>query len=189
MLLQFEGGSFDINSSKINFSKFRSEALMNRIYFTLIFLGFFISLNLKAQEIKVITFKELDSMTHQNNDTTYIFNLWASWCKPCVAELPNFVKLDSVYSSKKVKVVFISMNFKKELETQLKPFVANHKIKQDVYLLSDPDANSWIDKLDKSWSGGIPASLIVNNRLKVRKFYEKDFTFAELEEIINQIIK
>lgn len=167
---------------------FRSETPMNKIYFILIIL-FFISMNLKAQEIKVIGFKELDQMTQQNNDTTYIFNLWATWCKPCVAELPNFMKLDSVYSSKKVKVVFISMNFKKELETQLKPFVADRKIKQSVYLLNDPDANSWIEKLDKSWSGGIPASLIVNNRLKIRKFYEKDFTFAELEEIINQIIK
>jgi len=161
---------------------------MNRIYFTLIILCF-ISLNLKAQEIKVINFKEFEMLTQQNNDTTYIFNLWATWCQPCVAELPNFVKLDSVYSSKKVKVVFISMDFKKDLDTRLKPFIANHKIKQDVYLLSEPDANSWIDKADKLWSGGIPASLIVNNRLKIRKFYEKEFTFAELEEIINQIIK
>lgn len=186
--MQFEGGGFNIISSKINYSKFRSEALMNRIYLTF-FILIFISMNLDAQEIKVISFKELELMTQQNNDTTYIFNLWATWCQPCVAELPNFVKLDSAYSSKKIKVVFISMDFKKDLDTRLKPFVTNHKIKQDVYLLSDPDANSWIDKLDKSWSGGIPASLIVNNKLKVRKFYEKDFTFAELDEIINQIIK
>jgi thiol-disulfide isomerase/thioredoxin len=143
---------------------------------------------LKAQEIKVITFKDFEILTQQNNDTTYVFNFWATWCAPCVAELPNFMKLDSLYASKKVKVVFISMDFKKELDTRLKPFVAEHKINADVYLLSDPDYNSWIDKVDKSWSGGIPATLIVNNRLKVRQFYEKELNFAKLEEIINKII-
>ncbi len=142
-----------------------------------------------AQEVRAISFKEFEVMTQRNNDTTYIFNFWATWCGECVKELPNIEQINNTYLDKKVKVIFISLDFKKDLETRLKTFVANHHLKSEVYLLDDIDYNSWIDKVNKDWDGSIPATLIVNNSKNIRLFYRKEFTFAELEKIILPIIK
>ncbi len=143
---------------------------------------------LKAQEPKVIAFKDLQAMMDRNNDTTYVYNFWATWCKECVAELPNFEELNAKYQPQKVKVILISMDFKRELDTRLKPFIINRKIQSQVFLLNEPDYNSWIDKIDPSWGGSIPATIIMNKQQKVRHFFEKELTFAQLEEQIKSII-
>ena len=163
---------------------------MKRIYYIII-LPVLLTMNLHsmAQDVRPITFKEFEAMTQRNNDTTYIFNFWATWCTECVKELPNIEQINNTYLDKKVKVIFISLDFKKDFETRLKPFVKNHHLKSEVYLMSDIDYNSWIDKVNKDWDGSIPSTLIVNNSKKVRLFYNKDFTFAELENIILPIIK
>ncbi len=162
---------------------------MNRIPLTILLLIIGVTIKVFSQEAKVISFKEFEALTQRNNDTTYLYNFWATWCKDCVEELPFIEQINNTYLDKKVKVEFISLDFKKDLETRLKPFVAKRGLKSEVFLLNDVDYNSWIDKVDKAWDGSIPATLIINSSKKIRLFYQKEFTFAELEEIIKPIIK
>jgi thiol-disulfide isomerase/thioredoxin len=114
-------------------------------------------------------------------------NFWATWCKPCVKELPAFEKLNEVYANDKVKVLLVSLDFIKHFETKVKPFVAEKNLKSDVILLNDPRSNQWIDKVSKEWSGAIPATVIY--RGKDRLFYEGSFTYEELEKEMLKIHK
>ena len=141
----------------------------------------------KSNKIPSINFEELQPLLSKNNDTTYVVNFWATWCKPCVKELPAFEKLNKEYASKKVKVVLVSLDFPKQLESKVIPFVENRKIKSQVILLKDPDANKWIPKVDAFWTGAIPATLIYNSN--DRKFYERSFTYNELEHKLNITLK
>lgn len=134
-------------------------------------------------KVKSYTFSGLEHFLKKNNDTTYVVNFWATWCQPCVEELPSFEKINATKSSEKVKVLLVSIDFPKMVESKLLPYISEHKLKSEVLLLNDPDANSWIPKVDSSWSGAIPATVIYkgNNR----RFFEKSFTFGELEKEIN----
>lgn len=127
-------------------------------------------------------FSGLEYFLKKENDTTYVVNFWATWCVPCVEELPNFEKVNSIYKDKKVKVLLVSIDFPKMAESKLIPFIKTHNLQSEVVLLNDPDANSWINKVDPSWSGAIPATVIYKKGK--RKFYEKSFTFEELEKEI-----
>src|SRR5690606_240818 len=113
------------------------------------------------------------------NDSIYVINFWATWCKPCIKELPAFEKLASDYSAEKVKVLLVSLDFSDKLKTQVIPFIKKNNIQSEVVLLDDPDANNWIPKVSVEWSGAIPATIIYNK--DNRKFYEQSFTFEELE--------
>ena len=129
--------------------------------------------------VKSYNFSGLENLLKKQNDTTYVVNFWATWCVPCVEELPNFEKLNADYKDKKVKVILVSIDFPKMVESNLLPFIKKHELKSEVVHLNDPDANSWINKVDSTWSGAIPATVIYKK--DKRNFYEKSFTFEELK--------
>ena len=133
-----------------------------------------------SKKVVSLNFEELEQQYLQKkNDSIYIINFWATWCKPCIKELPAFEKLASNYSDKKVKLLLVSLDFPDKLESQVIPFIERNNIQSEVVLLDDADANSWIPKVSPQWSGAIPATIIYKKA--TRKFYEQSFTFEELE--------
>lgn len=77
----------------------------------------------------------------------------------------------------------------KQLESKLIPFVKERELQSTVWLMDVANANSWINKVDQSWSGTIPASLFLNGQKQYKEFYEKPFSYEELETIVQQILK
>lgn len=131
-------------------------------------------------------YSDLEPLLTKHNDTTYVINFWATWCKPCIAELPAFEKVTADRSEEKIKVLLVSLDDPRKIEQQVIPFMEKNNLQSQVVLLGDPDANSWIPKISTEWSGAIPATLIYKN--DTRKFYEQSFTFEELEQEINTFI-
>lgn len=134
--------------------------------------------------VNVMNYDQLRPWLHLNNDTTYVVNFWATWCGPCVKELPYFVALDSLHQNSPFKLVLVSLDFKKDYVRKLQPFVDERKLDKYVVVLEDNRSNFWIDDIDPSWSGAIPATLVY--RGKQRMFYEQ--TFDDLKEL-NEIVK
>jgi thiol-disulfide isomerase/thioredoxin len=133
--------------------------------------------------IKAYEWDGLNYYLSQKNDTTYVVNFWATWCVPCVEELPNFEKLNEKYKGAKVKVILVSLDMPKQAESRLLPFIEKRKLQSKVILMRDPDQNTWLPKVDPNWSGAIPATVIYNKGK--RKFYEQSFTFEQLENELN----
>lgn len=134
--------------------------------------------------IPVYNFNSLESFLTTKSDTVFIINFWATWCMPCVEELPNFLKADSVFGKSKVEVILVSLDFKSKIESQLVPFLKKNNVKTKVVVLSDMNSNEWIPRVDAEWSGSIPATIIFNKNK--RKFYEKQFTYNELQTAIKR---
>ena len=137
-------------------------------------------------KIPTLNFNELEPFLNKKNDSTYVVNFWATWCKPCIKELPYFEKINEQYASQKVKVILVSLDFPGQMESRLIPFAKKRQIKSEVILLDDPDANGWIPKVDQEWSGAIPATIIYNQR--ERKFFERSFTYEEIETELKSIL-
>jgi thiol-disulfide isomerase/thioredoxin len=144
---------------------------------------------LSAQEVDIIKKNQLDRLLSPSaqNDTTYVINFWATWCKPCVKELPYFERVNREEGGNKVKVVLVSLDFKRNLDTHLKSFLNKNKIASTVVLLDEPDYNSWINDVSPDWSGAIPATVFINGSKGKREFHEKEFTYDELVNEINKL--
>jgi thiol-disulfide isomerase/thioredoxin len=130
----------------------------------------------------VLSFNDFEPHLHFSNDTTYLVNFWATWCTPCVTELPAFEQIREEYSKEKLKVILVSLDFPGQIESRLLPFLEQNGIRSEVLVLNDPDANRWIDRVDPSWSGAIPATLIYNR--KSRLFHEGTYSYEELKQIV-----
>lgn len=138
-----------------------------------------------SQEIKTYSFNELEPIFHYQNDTTYVINFWAMWCKPCVEELPEFEDIRKDYSNKKVKMILVSLDFGKNVDERLQTFLTRKKINAKVVILDDPDSDSWIGKVDEKWDGALPATVIYKK--KKRKVYTRQISYSELAKSIDNI--
>ena len=138
-----------------------------------------------AQKIKTYDFRQIEPQFHFQNDTTYVINFWAMWCKPCVEELPEFENIRKAYSDKKVKVLLISLDFGSNVDKRLVKFLEKKQIGAETIILDDPDANSWINKVSSDWDGALPATIVYKQ--EKRKYFGRKVTYSELAETIDQI--
>lgn len=138
-------------------------------------------------DIPSLSFNELEPLLNKATDTTYVVNFWATWCRPCIKEMPYFEKLNDEYSKENVKVILVSLDFPEKLEKQVKPFIKKYNIKSYVVHLNDDNVNNWIPRVSLEWSGAIPATLIYNN--ESRQFYERSFTYEALETELQTMLK
>lgn len=141
-----------------------------------------------AQNIKVIKYPELLSLIESPNEKTRVINFWATWCGPCIKELSQFESLHEKYQSENTEVILVSFDFIEQLDDKVLPFIQKKNLKSSLYLLDETDYNAFIDKVDSSWSGAIPATLMLNGRNKKRAFYEQEFEENELEKTYLEFI-
>ena len=122
-----------------------------------------------------------------STEKTYVINFWATWCAPCVKELPYFEKINNEFNEENIEVILVSLDFPSQIESKLKPYLKRNKIKSQVILLDDSKFNTWVPKVFEKWDGGIPATLIVNSTNY--NFYPKTFDEKELFAEIRKVLK
>lgn len=138
----------------------------------------------QSGSVCVIKFEDLKKQINKVSDTTLVVHFWATWCRPCIEELPNYEKLSQEFLKKKVRFLMVSMDFTKDLKSKVEPFIEKNGIRSEVVLLDEPDYNAWIDEIDKDWSGTIPATLMVNLTMRKRIFFEGQ---ANMEKFIEEL--
>ena len=140
----------------------------------------------KNIDLEVYDFNGFEKFLNKNDDKVYVINFWATWCAPCVKELPYFESLNTEFKDDGVEVILVSLDFPHLYEEKLKPFIKERNLKSKVVALDDPDMNTWIPKVSESWTGAIPATIIYRN--DNRKFYEQSFDFEGLKTELNQFL-
>ncbi len=143
----------------------------------------------KAQTVHQLSFDQLQKEIAETKDSIVVLNFWATWCAPCVKELPYFEQLNQKYASQKVKVMLVSLDFNSKIKSSVEPFVKSKNLKSEILHVTDTDPNTWINKMDNSWSGAIPATVVYNTSHEKIKFLEGETTFDELEKIIQPLLK
>lgn len=131
-----------------------------------------------SQKPAIIKVDSLLKMYGAKNDTVYVVNFWATWCKPCVEEWPLFVELDQKSRERewKVKVLMVSMDFREDYDSKLLPFLEKHPTKAGVVLLDENNADYFIPKIENAWSGTLPFTLILNEKGEAGKRAYKEGT-------------
>ena len=138
----------------------------------------------QEQEIKTYSFSSLDEKIQQERQKQVVLvNFWATWCKPCIEELPYFEALGK--DMQDVKVMLVSLDMEKE---RAEKYAQKKQLQAEVLYLDEVDFNSWIDQISPDWSGAIPATLMVAPEGQ-QAFFEGSFTQDELYETVNRFIK
>ncbi len=131
-------------------------------------------------------FDDLEPLFHQKNDTTYVINFWATWCAPCVHEFPYFERLAKEMANEPVQIVMVSIDFGKQIRTQLPKFIKKHDVQLPVISLDAPNPHIWLEKVDPEWEGSIPITIIYRN--DQRRFIPEEMpSYEALKKMVEDI--
>ena len=139
-----------------------------------------------APEVEIWSFEQFESYLEKPESKLRVINFWATWCAPCIRELPLFDALAADHKND-VDVLLVSLDFVDQKEKKVIPFIDKRGVQSPVVILGVTEYNEWIDKVDESWSGAIPATLMVLPNGD-RKFYEREFEGSQLEDLVNHIL-
>jgi thiol-disulfide isomerase/thioredoxin len=156
--------------------------------FLLISAIIFYVLPAKAQEIKKIRITELEVYISRC-DHPLIINFWATYCGPCIKEIPYFEKLVSQQKDKNVELLLVSVDMPDYYPAKIALFIKQKNFASSVWWLNESNADYFCPKVDKNWTGGIPSTLFVNNKTHYRKFFERQLTEPQAEENIKALLK
>lgn len=145
----------------------------------------FITTIAKAQKIEAYTSPQLMERV-SNPDTMYVVNFWATWCAPCVKELPEFDNLAKAFADRPVKVLLVSLDFKEDYPGKVIKFINKKKLAHEVAWLNETDANAFIPQIDNSWQGSIPATLLIYHKNEYRNFFEGVIKAERLQMLIDK---
>lgn len=138
---------------------------------------------------KVVDYAELKEVCRSHSDKLLVVNFWATWCKPCVEELPHFMEVNNEFSDNpKYKMILVSLDRASELNTGMTETAKKLNLNTDLYLLNDNTRmNEWIPDIDSTWSGAIPATIVFKDGVKIA-FTEGQLTKEELTTLISNNI-
>jgi thiol-disulfide isomerase/thioredoxin len=151
--------------------------------FYLLFL--FTTLHLKSDAQKMEKWKITDvANLIEKSDSILVINFWATFCVPCIEEIPDLIKCANLHKTEKVKLYLISLDLPEYYPNKIRKFVTKKKFSTNIAWLNETNADYFCPIVSAQWSGAIPATLIVNKKKGYRQFYEKKLSASEIKSAI-----
>ena len=152
------------------------------------FLALCTALPAAAQTIKKVKIGELVDYIKQS-DRPLVVNFWATWCAPCIEEIPYFQEEVKKNAAQKVELVLVSLDFPDAYPSKLSAFIKKNNYQASFFWLDETNADHFCPQIDSQWSGSIPSTLFINNKTGYRKFFERQLTHPQLTENIQALVQ
>lgn len=140
-------------------------------------------LAMQAQPIKRW---KMDDLLHYaaTNDSVLVINFWATFCAPCIAELPYFHSITNKYKKENVKLLLVSLDFEEYYPKRIRDFAIKRKYTAEIVWLDEEKPDEFCPRIDPKWTGSMPATLFINKKNGYRKFVEGEMKPEDLEKEI-----
>jgi thiol-disulfide isomerase/thioredoxin len=133
--------------------------------------------------VKTIDIEGIRQLIRERKGKSLLLNVWATWCKPCVDEFPDLVKIRRSFADSLVDVIAVSVDYPDEIESKILPFLASQNAVFPLYVSTVKKEEELMDALDPSWTGGIPATFVYDQQGRRRAFLfgQKNFEVFKAE--------
>lgn len=161
---------------------------MKIVKFLLVCFSLLAQIIVSAQEVRKMKITDLEKIIAESKGPL-IINFWASWCKPCIEEIPYFQEEVKKHSKDSLQLILVSLDFAEDFPEEVSSVVKKRKFTVPVFWLDETNADYFCPKVDPKWSGGLPATLFINSKTNYRKFFEEKLSHEKLKEEIMAILE
>jgi len=152
-----------------------------------LFLLFISSHPVFSQDIPSWKIKDVEQFI-KKSDSVLVISFWATFCKPCVEEIPYLETISKKYKDQKVKLLLISLDLSAFYPNRIQSFALKNKYSSQIVWLNETNADYFCPRIDKSWSGAIPSTVIINNKTGYKKFIEEQLKPEQFEKELKKAL-
>lgn len=156
-------------------------------YLTIFIIIFFTTIAVPAQDIKKVKITDVEAYI-KNSEHPLVVSFWATWCSPCVEEIPWLQDGVEKHRKDSVELVLVSLDFANYFPNKIKSFVKEKKFNATFFWLDETNADYFCPRIDARWDGAIPVTLLVNNKTGYRKFINHQITDRQVEPELSLLI-
>lgn len=160
--------------------------MLKRILFPLV-LSLLIA-GAEAQSVASVKMADVVNRFSRKSDTIYVVNFWATFCKPCIEEIPYFIKVTDKYKDKKVKLLLVSLDLPAFYPSRIAAFAKKNNYTPEIVWLKETNADIFCPMIDPKWSGAIPATIIVNSKTGKKMFFEDEMKEGQFEDALKRVM-
>ena len=131
---------------------------------------------------------KLTQLIEENKKNVFIVNVWATWCVPCVEEMPDLIKLKDYYKNKNVKIIGVSIDYPEEIESKVVPFIQKHNLNFPVFVNNFRKDELFINFLNQDWSGAVPATFIYDKNGIQKEFLLGKHSFDDFKSVVEKYL-
>ena len=142
-----------------------------------------------CQNIPKMKITDIEKYIKSSADEVLVLSFWATFCKPCVAEIPSFISITNKYKSSHVKLLLVSLDLPSYYPAKILSFAKKHHLNTNIAWLNETNADYFCPKIDAQWSGSIPATLIINTKTGYRKFFEEEIAANVFEKELKKAMR
>jgi thiol-disulfide isomerase/thioredoxin len=162
--------------------------VIRSISYLLVFAALAFAVPASAQSVKKVKIGELADYI-KNSDHPLVVNFWATWCAPCIEELPYFQQEIKKYADQKAELLLVSMDFPEAYPSKVSSFIKKNNYQATFFWLDETNADLFCPQVDPKWDGAIPATLFINNKSGYRKFYGRQLTEPQFVLNMKDLVK
>lgn len=120
----------------------------------------------------------ISELVANRSDKVRMITVWASWCGPCLMEMPDMVITDRMYRHRPFELITISADKPEKISEVLRILTENQASNKN-YIFNKDAVFELIEAVDKEWRGALPYTMIIEPGGKV--IYRKQDTINPLE--------
>jgi thiol-disulfide isomerase/thioredoxin len=140
-----------------------------------------------SQTIRKVKITEVEEYI-KNSDHPLVVNCWATWCAPCIEEIPYFMETVKKYSDQKVELLLVSLDFQTSYPAKIQELIKRKKFEATFFWLNETNADYFCPKIDPKWDGTLPSTLFVNNKTAYRQFFGRPMTDRQVELEVKKLV-
>ena len=143
-----------------------------------------------AAQARVVTDVELIQELRSHRERPVVLHFWATWCGPCLSELPNVAELAQDAQRRGIDFVAVSLDDPSARGTQHVSAVLAQRVRDPHWsrVLRVTDIERFVASIDPSWEGEIPAFFAFGHDAKLRRMHLGDITRGEFEGLIAGLV-
>ena len=142
-----------------------------------------------APSIQVIDTPGLVQALERGRGRVVVLNLWATWCPPCVEEMPHFAAFHRRYAPKGVKLLSVSVDHPDTLEDRVRPFAREHNLPFGVLVVDERSPEALGRALNVEWGGSVPVTFVFDKKGRLRQTWPHEVKLADLAAVVDPMVQ